>query len=74
VHQSEISFEIVKTQTERFQLLKEVYGDNVVLHMQIFEKHKRFMEGQEEVQDDECLEYLSTSKIKEKVEKISEIV
>jgi hypothetical protein len=63
-----------KTPTENFQLLKEVYGDNVASHMQIFERHKRFMEGQEEVQDNECLGCLSTSKTKEKVEKIIEIV
>jgi hypothetical protein len=31
-NQSEISNEIEKTLTECFQLLKEVYGDNVVTH------------------------------------------
>jgi hypothetical protein len=63
-----------KKLTECFQLLKEVYGDNVMSCTQVFEWHKRFMEGWEEVEDDEHLGRPSTSKTEEKVEKISEIV
>jgi hypothetical protein len=40
---------------------------------QVFEWHKRFMEGREEVEDDER-PGLPSSKTKENVEKISEIV
>jgi hypothetical protein len=45
-NQSEISCEIEKTLTERFQLLKEVYGGNVMSCTQVFEWHRQFMEGQ----------------------------
>jgi hypothetical protein len=63
-----------KTPTEHVQLLKEVYGDNVMSHMLLFEWHKRFMEGQEEVEDNECPGPPSISKTEENVEEISEIV
>jgi hypothetical protein len=42
-----------KTPIKCFQLLKEVYGDNVMLSTRVFEQHKRFREGREEVEDDE---------------------
>jgi hypothetical protein len=42
--------------------------------MQVFEWHKQFMEDQEEVKDNERPGCPSTSKTKESVEKISEIV
>jgi hypothetical protein len=41
---------------------------------QVSEWHKRFMEGREEVEDNECLGRPSTSKTEEHVEKIREIV
>ena len=34
-----------KTPTECFKLLKEVYGEDVMLGMQIFKWHKRFEKG-----------------------------
>jgi hypothetical protein len=34
-----------KTLTECFQLLKEVYGDNVMSHTRVFEWHRWIMEG-----------------------------
>jgi hypothetical protein len=52
----------------------EVYDDNVMSHMQVFEWHKWFMEGRQEVKGDERLGPPSTSKTEENVEKISEIV
>jgi hypothetical protein len=42
-----------KTTTECFKLLKEVYNDNVMSRTRVFEWHKRFMEGREELEDDE---------------------
>jgi hypothetical protein len=42
-----------KTLIECFQLLKEVYCDSVMSRMHVFEWHKWFMEGREEVEDDE---------------------
>jgi hypothetical protein len=41
--------------------------------MRVFEWHKWFMEGREEVEDDERLGHPSTSKTEEYVDKISEI-
>jgi hypothetical protein len=43
-------------------------------HTGVFEWHKKFVEGQEEVEDDECSGHPSTSKTEENVEKIGEIV
>jgi hypothetical protein len=62
------------TPTKGFQMLKEVYGDNVLSCTRVFEWQKRFMEGWEEVEDDERLGCHLASKTEENVEKISEIV
>ena len=49
----EISCEIKKTSpTECIKLLKDEYGDNLMSRSRVFECHKRFSEGQEEVEDD----------------------
>jgi hypothetical protein len=56
-----------------FQLLKEVYGDNVMLGMRVFVWHKRFMQGKEDIEDDERPGRPSTSKTEENIEKIREI-
>jgi hypothetical protein len=42
-----------KTLTECFQILTEVYGDNIMSRMRVFEWHKLFVGGWEEVEDDE---------------------
>jgi hypothetical protein len=63
-----------KTLTECFQLLKEVYGDNVMSRMRVFEWHKWFMESREKVEDYKCPGRPSTSKTEENVEKIIENV
>ena len=34
------------------KLLKDVYGDNLMSRSSVFEWHKRFSEGREEVEDD----------------------
>jgi hypothetical protein len=49
-----------KTPTECFQLLKEVYGDNVMSRTRVFEWHKRFMESREKMEDGERLGRPST--------------
>ena len=41
-----------KTPTETFNLLQEVYGDATMSRTRIFEWHKRFREGREDVEDD----------------------
>jgi transposase len=50
----------------------KVYGDNVMSRTRVSEWHKRFVEGREEVEDDERPGRPSTSKTEENVEKISE--
>ena len=48
-----MSCEIKKTSpTEHIKLLRGVYGDNLMSCSRVFEWHKRFSEGQEEVEDD----------------------
>jgi hypothetical protein len=47
-----LKFVKLKKLTECFQLLKEVYGDNLMSRTRVSEWHKRFMECQEEVEDD----------------------
>jgi hypothetical protein len=51
-----------------------MYVDSVMSHMRVFEWHKRFMEGWEEVEDVEHPGRPSTSQMEENVEKISVIV
>jgi hypothetical protein len=64
-HQSEISCETEKrTPTDNLQLLKEVFGDNVMSGTWVFEWHKRFREGREEEEDDERSEALQHQKPK----------
>ena len=41
-----------KTPTETLQLLQEVYGDDTMSRTCLFEWHRRFKEGREEVEDD----------------------
>ena len=41
-----------KTPTTRFKLFKEVYGEDVMSRTQVFESHKCFEKGREEVEDD----------------------
>jgi hypothetical protein len=60
--------------SECFQLVKEVYSDNVMSRTRVSERHKRFMEGREEVEDDELPGRPSASQTEENIEKISEIV
>ena len=41
-----------KTPTEALKLLQGVYGDDTMSRTSLFEWHKRFKEGREEVEDD----------------------
>nr|CAH7743651.1 unnamed protein product [Callosobruchus chinensis] len=56
------------------QLLKEVFGDNCMSRTRVFEWHKRFSEGREEVEDDERTGRPVTSRIEENIKKVNEIV
>ena len=59
--------------TKCLKLLKEVYGDNLMSHSRVFEWHKRFSDGRDEVEDDEHPGRPSTSKTDQNIQKISEI-
>nr|CAH7719676.1 unnamed protein product [Callosobruchus chinensis] len=63
-----------KSPSECFQLLKEVLGDNCMSRTRVFEWHKRFSEGREEVEDDERTGRPVTSRIEENIKKVNEIV
>lgn len=63
-----------KSPTECFQILKEVFGDNAMSRARVFEWHKRFYEGREEVEDDERPGRPVTVRSEENVQKVCEIV
>ena len=41
-----------KTATETLKMLRDVYGDSSMSRTKVFEWHKRFVEGREDVEDD----------------------
>jgi len=60
-----------KSATQTYNLLTEVYGDQCLSHMQVFEW---FKEGREYVGDDPKSGRPSTAKTQETVEKVARIV
>ncbi|KAL4098417.1 hypothetical protein QTP88_023036 [Uroleucon formosanum] len=63
-----------KSATESFNLLTEVYGDSVLSRPRVFEWHKRFREGREEVEDNQRVVRPCSSKTNDNISKINEIV
>ena len=63
-----------KTPTETFNLLQEVYGDATMSRTRIFEWHKRFREGREDVEDDPKSGKPTTSRTNENVQCVREKV
>ena len=63
-----------KPATETYNLLTEVYGDQCLSCMQVFEWFKKFMEGTEDVGNDPKSGRPSTVKTQENVEKVARIV
>ena len=59
-----------KTPTEALKLLQEVYGNHTMSRTRLFEWHKRFKEGREEVEEDHRSGRPSTSKTDENVERV----
>lgn len=59
---------------ECLRMLKEVFGENVMSRARVFEWHKRFSEGREEVEDDERPGRPVSVKTEENAQKINEIV
>ena len=63
-----------KTPTEALKLLQEVDGDDTMSRTRIFEWHRRFKEGREEVENDHRSGRPSTSKTDENVERVRQKV
>ena len=63
-----------KTATETFNMLHEVYGDASMSRTRVFEWHKRFLEGREDVEDDLKSGRPSTAKTDANIERVRELV
>ena len=57
-----------KNPTEALKLLQDVYGDDAMSRARVFEWHRRFKEGREDVEDDPRSGRPSTSTTEENVE------
>ena len=55
-------------------MLQEVYGDETMSRSRIFEWHKRFKEGREDVEDDSRSGRPSTSRTADNVERVEQMV
>ena len=60
-----------KTPTEALKLLQKVYGDDMMSRTCLFERHKRFKEGREEVEDDHRSGRPFTSRADKNVEHVN---
>ena len=65
---------IGKIPPETFNSLQEVYGNATMSRTRIFEWHKRFREGREDVEDDPRRGSTTTSRTNENVERVREKV
>ena len=63
-----------KSPSECIELLKDLYGDNLMSRSRVSERHKRFSEGRQELEDVSHPGHPSTSKTNQNIPKISEIV
>ena len=63
-----------KTPTVALTLLQEVYGNDTMSRTRLFEWHRRFKEGREEVEDDQRSGMPSTSRTDENVERVRQKV
>ena len=55
-------------------MLQEVYGDEVMSRSCVFDWHRRFKEGREDVDDDPRAGRPSTSKTEENIERVRQVV
>ena len=65
-----INLKLRKTPIECFKLLKEVYGEDVMLRMQIFKWHKHLEKGHKEMEDDSKTGQPSTTRTGENITKV----
>ena len=55
-------------------MLRDVNGDSSMSRTRVFEWHKRFVDGREDVEDDPKLERRCTSTTDTNIEKVSQLV
>lgn len=63
-----------KSASETHHLLKEAYGDEVMSRARIFDWHKRFKEGREDVRDDARSGRPVTHRTEENIRKVKDLV
>ena len=63
-----------KTATETLKMLRDVYGDSSMSRTRVFEWHKRFVEGREDVEDDPKSGRPCTSTTDTNIEKVRQLV
>ena len=63
-----------KTPSECLELLQQVYGNNAMSCTLVFEWHKRFNEGREEVEDEQRSRRPSTSRTADNTEQVKQLV
>ena len=63
-----------KAPLDALGMLQEVYGDETMSHSRVFEWHKRFKEGREDVEDDSRSGRPSTSRTADNVERVKQMV
>ncbi|XP_036620520.1 protein GVQW3-like [Trichosurus vulpecula] len=63
-----------KSASETLEMLKEAYGDEVMSRARVFDWHKRFKEGRDDVHDDARSGRPITHRTSENVEKVRDLV
>ena len=59
-----------KSPSEALRMLQEVYGQETISRSHVFEWHRRFKEGREEVEDDARSGRPSSSRMEDNVERV----
>jgi [histone H3]-lysine36 N-dimethyltransferase SETMAR len=67
-------FKLKKNAKEAHEMLKSVYGDNVVTLKTVYKWYERFKSGNESVEDEQRSGRPSTSKTDENVQKVSKLI
>ena len=63
-----------KTATETMKMLRDVYGNSSMFRTRVFEWHKRFVEGREDVEDDPKSERPCTSTTDANNKKVRQLI